>query len=192
MVRKHEMKSRGSRTRRLQAVVLAAAVCVPGVPQAAAGSQGTPASPARQDAVTASVGDKTTVTSTSPGLITGSAWKADNSPIPYARLRLRNIVTGLTRATTTADEEGRFAFADVPAGTYVVELLSDSGKVLAIGHPFAVSAGESAVTFVRLSGQASFFSGLFGSAALAVAAAAAATGLTALAPEQVRPVSGRQ
>lgn len=186
------MKSRRSRTNRLQAVVLAAAVCFPAVPQAAAGSQGTPATPASQDAVTAPVGDKTTVTSTSPGIITGSVWKTDNSPIPYARLRLRNVVTGLTRATTTADEEGRFAFGDVPSGTYVVELLSDSGKVLAIGHPFAVSAGQSAVTFVRLSGQASFFNGFFGSAALAVAAAAAATGLTALAPEQVRPVSGRQ
>jgi len=37
-----------------------------------------------------------------------------------------------------------------------------------------------------------WFDGFFGSAALAVAAGAAAAGLTAVAPEQVRPVSGRQ
>jgi hypothetical protein len=124
--------------------------------------------------------------------IVGSAWRADNTPIPEAHLRLRNVITGEIETTTIADEEGQFAFADVPNGAYVVELVSDNGKILTIGHPFTVSGGETVATFVRLGTKVPWFNGFFGNAALAVATAAASTGLTALAPEEVDPVSGRQ
>jgi len=52
--------------------------------------------------------------------------------------------------------------------------------------------GDTIATFVRLGAKVPWFSGFFGNSALAVAAAAAATGLTALAPDQMDPVSGRQ
>ena len=124
--------------------------------------------------------------------VVGSAWKADNTPIPHARLRLRNIVTGRIEAETEADDSGRFIFETIDAGSYLVELVNDSGKVLALSHPFTIGSGETIATFVRLGTKVPWFEGFFGSAALAVAAGAAAAGLTAVAPEQVRPVSGRQ
>jgi hypothetical protein len=185
------MKIGGSRTSRLQAVVLATTVCVSGVPRADAGQGSGPAAP-KGEPVVAAIGERASIAGPATASIVGSAWNADGSPIPRSRVRLRNVTTGLIQAATTADEEGRFAFADAPAGTYVVELVSDTGKILTVGHRFLLSPGESVVTFVRLSSEAPWFNGFFSNAALAVAAAAAATGLTALAPEQVRPVSGRQ
>ena len=124
--------------------------------------------------------------------IVGSAWKADNTPIPHAKVRLRNVVTGKLVAAAEADDGGEFVFDKIETGSYLVELVSDSGKVMAVSHSFTVGSGETVATFVRLGAKAPWFDGFFGSAALAVAAGAAAAGLTAVAPEQVRPVSGRQ
>jgi len=124
--------------------------------------------------------------------VVGSAWKADNTPIPHAKVRLRSVVTGRIEGATEADDAGQFVFEKVSSGSYLVELVNDSGKVLAVSHPFTVGSGETIATFVRLGAGAAWYEGFFGSAALAVAAAAAAAGVTAVAPEQVRPVSGRQ
>jgi hypothetical protein len=124
--------------------------------------------------------------------IVGSAWNADNSPIPNARLRLRNVETGRVEGTTVGDESGQFTFTGVEPGTYVVELVSETGKILTVGNSFTVGPRETVASFVRLGTKAPWYNGFFGNAALAVATAAAATGLTALAPEQIRAVSGRQ
>jgi hypothetical protein len=52
--------------------------------------------------------------------VMGSAWEADNTPIPLARLRLRNVVTGKIHAHTVADAAGQFAFHGIEIGSYVV------------------------------------------------------------------------
>ncbi|HET7694632.1 MAG TPA: carboxypeptidase-like regulatory domain-containing protein [Vicinamibacterales bacterium] len=122
------------------------------------------------------------------GAIQGHAWTANNSAIPHARLRLRDITTGRIAAVTQANENGQFAFGNVAAGSYAVELVNASGSVLAIGHLFSVASGESVVTFVRLAAPGSWFSGFFANAAAAVASSAASQGITALAPAG-RPAS---
>lgn len=124
--------------------------------------------------------------------IIGSAWRADNSPIPQARLRLRNLVTGRARATAVASEAGEFEFRGIESGSYVVELVSEGGKVLTVGQTLAVAPGETIATFVRLGGEVRWFNGFFANAAAAIASTAAAAGITAMAPEQVRPVSARR
>ena len=128
--------------------------------------------------------------------ILGSAWHADNSPIPNARVRLRNMQTGRIEAAMVADERGQFAFTSVEGGTYAIELVSEDGKVLAVGHTFTAGPGETVATFVRLANKVPWFKaifgagdGFFGNAAALVAASAAATGVTAIAPEEVRCVS---
>jgi hypothetical protein len=126
-----------------------------------------------------------------PGRVTsilGNAWTAENSPIPGARLRLRNVTTGKVEGATLADDMGRFRFSEVEAGTYVIELVNQSGHVLTIGHVFSIAPGESVATFVRLGTRVAWFTGIFGNAAAAVASAAASTGITALAPI-ARPAS---
>lgn len=137
-----------------------------------------------------------TVTSDATGAIAsrstsilGSAWNADNSPIPQARLRLRNATTGRIEASTVADDAGQFAFTGIESGMYVIELVSESGKVLTLGHTFTVAPGETVATFVRLGTKARSFAGFFSSAAAAAVSTAASTGVTAIAPDEIRSVS---
>jgi hypothetical protein len=127
--------------------------------------------------------------------ILGAAWHADNSPIPSAKLRLRNVQTGRIEATAVANELGQFSFTNMETGTYVIELVSDTGKVLALGHTFTVAPGETIATFVRLGSKVPWFSAVFGSngffsnAASIISSSAASTGVTAIAPEEIRCVS---
>jgi len=116
--------------------------------------------------------------------IVGSAWKADNSPIPGATVQLRDVVSGKVTATAVADENGRFSFSGIEGGTYVVELLDASGKVATVGHAFVIAPGETIATFVRLGSKVPWFDGFFSNAASAVAATASSQGITAIAPVQ--------
>ena len=127
-----------------------------------------------------------------PATITGSAWHADNTPIGGARLRLRNADTGQLRAAQVADHEGRFVFAGIESGTFVIELVSGSGKVLATGTTLAVGPADTIVTFIRLGSRSPWFAGFFTNAAAVVAATAAAAGVTAIAADEMRPASARR
>lgn len=123
--------------------------------------------------------------------ILGAAWNADNSPIPAAKLRLRNAITGRIEATTIADAAGQFTFSNIEGGTYVVELVNDSGRVLTVGHAFMVAPGETIATFVRLGARVPWFAGFFENAAAAATSSAASLGVTALAPA-APPVSAKR
>src|SRR5688572_28403098 len=177
------------RSRVLRAFGLPALVCAVALSMASASVSA--AAKAMANAVAKNAG-----TSISPALpggavgarstsILGAAWKADNSPIPSARMRLRNVLSGRITATTTAYELGQFSFNDIDGGSYVIELVSENGRVLAIGHTFTVAPGETIATFVRLAAKAPWFSNFFGNAASGLATVAASTGVTAVAPEQM-------
>ena len=114
--------------------------------------------------------------------IIGSAWDADNSPIEFASLRLRDVIDGKVEATAKADARGEFTFENVPGGSYVVELLSDSGKVETMGHVFTIAPGETVATFVRLPAKVPSWTAFFTNTAGAAALAAASQGLAAIAP----------
>ena len=124
-----------------------------------------------------------------PTSIQGVAWEADNSPIAFAKIRLRNVLNGRIHSGIIADRDGRFVFKEIAPGAYLLELVNDDGRVLAVGHTFALGPGETVATFVRLPRKAPWFHGFFSNAAGLVAAAAATTGITAVAPEAVPPVS---
>jgi hypothetical protein len=128
---------------------------------------------------------------TSQASVVGAAWNADSTGIPGARLRLRNVTTGKITAATKADDSGQFRFDAIPSGSYVIELVDDSGKVLALGHVFTVAHGETVATFVRLGTRVPWFTGFFSNAAAAVISTAASEGVTALAPV-ARPASRKQ
>jgi hypothetical protein len=123
--------------------------------------------------------------------VVGAAWNADSTGIPGARLRLRNVASGKIVAATRANDAGQFRFAAVPEGSYVIELVDESGKVLALGHVFAVSPGETVATFVRVGTHVPWFTGFFSNAAAVAITTAASEGVTALAPV-ARPASRKQ
>jgi hypothetical protein len=124
-------------------------------------------------------------TSSSSTSIMGSAWNADNSPIPGARVQLRDLVSGKVRAAAVADENGRFTFTNIERGTYVVELVGQNGKIITVGHAFVIAPGETVATFVRLGDRVPWFSGFFNNAAGAVVSTASSQGIAAIAPVQL-------
>jgi hypothetical protein len=117
--------------------------------------------------------------------IVGSAWNVDNSPIKFANLRLRDVVEGRIEALARANDAGEFTFENVPGGSYVVELLNDSGKVETVGHVFTIAPGETVATFVRLNVKVPWITAFFKNTAGVVAATAGSAGITALAPPRL-------
>jgi hypothetical protein len=112
------------------------------------------------------------------GTVVGIAWRTESSRLPNAHLRLRNVVDGRSIATAESDTEGVFRFYQVPTGQYAVELVSGSGRVLALSELFTVAAGETVSTSVRLGSKSVWV--LFNNAAAAVIAAASSLGVTAV------------
>jgi hypothetical protein len=84
----------------------------------------------------------------------GVARTSLNASIPYARLVLRNIRTGQVLAQATANGEGQFTFLDVEANTYIVELLSADGAVVATSTMITMARGEQRFTEVRVAAAA--------------------------------------
>ena len=97
---------------------------------------------------------------------------------------------GQRAAAGRADETGHFVFTNLESGTYAVELVSETDKILTVGHTFAIAPGETVATFVRLGTKTPWFAEFFGNAAGAVTAVAASQGITTLAPVQL-PASPR-
>jgi hypothetical protein len=114
--------------------------------------------------------------------ILGAAWNIDNSPIKGANLRLRNVVSGKVEAIAKANDVGQFAFENIEGGSYVVELVSEAGKIQTVGHVFTIAPGETVATFVRLGTKVPWGTAFFSNTASSVASAAASEGITAIAP----------
>jgi hypothetical protein len=164
---------------RLAALAVAVA-CVVMAPLGAAGP-GAVRTPARAGA-TAGSGGATSVL--------GVAWRVDNTPIPGARVQLRNLVSGKVDSTAFTDNVGQFTFSRLEGGTYAVELLGENGKVVTVGQAFVIGQGETVATFVRLGTKVPWYTGFFNNAAAAVAASAASQGITAIAPVQLSLSNG--
>lgn len=120
--------------------------------------------------------------------ILGTAWRADNTPIPEARLRLRNVTSGRAEATTIANGRGQFTFTSMEPGTYVIELVDEDGKILALSKVFTLGPGETVATFVRLTARAPWFTGFFSNVATSALTAASSLGVTTLGSDG-QPVS---
>ncbi len=118
--------------------------------------------------------------SSTAGTILGTVWDAQNRPVPDAQLRLRNLTTGKVEATTRGSSAGQFTFQNVEGGNYVLEVLNDEGRVVAIGQTFSVAPGETVATFVRLGARLPWFAGFFNNAAASAVSTAAGLGLTAV------------
>jgi hypothetical protein len=77
--------------------------------------------------------------------LTGTVTDSSGAALPGVQLTLRNAGTGLTRSATSA-ADGRFVFADVPAGTYDLRAelsgfrtVAETGLVLTVAQSLAVA-----------------------------------------------------
>jgi len=106
-------------------------------------------------------------------------------------IRLRNVANNQVVATTTADTAGRFSFAGLEPGNYVVEVLNASGAVVSASTPLALEAGA-AMSDVAVGGGAAvasaaastpFFASLPGIATIGAAAAVAGVTVAVTRPQ---------
>ncbi len=124
--------------------------------------------------------------------VMGFAWTATNAPLPNAAVQLRNVTSGRVEARAVTDSSGEFVFENVEGNaTYVVELLDERGRVVAVGQPFALAPGETVATFVRLVARRPWFAGWWRDTAAAVVASASSLGIAAVAPPE-QPASARR
>jgi hypothetical protein len=105
--------------------------------------------------------------------VVGVAWKSDDTPVEYPVLRIRNLQSGRVVARTRGTALGEFRFDRLEGGLYLIELLDDNDRVLAVGQPLAILPGEAVGTFLRLRADGSFDVGLFDGSAPTVVETAA-------------------
>lgn len=88
------------------------------------------------------------------GQVLGTARSEAGSLISNAAVRLRNTASGEVISTSRTAANGDFSFSNVPAGSYVVELLDNSGAVIATSSSVSLAAGSMGVTGVVLTASA--------------------------------------
>ena len=74
--------------------------------------------------------------------IIGQARTTMNAPVPFARLVLRDPVTGRIEARAIADDKGQFTFLDIMPSGYVIEVIGPEDKVFATSDVVTVGLGE--------------------------------------------------
>lgn len=115
-------------------------------------------------------------------VIRGFVLDAGGQSVPDVPIRLREVSTGRVQDLRRAGSAGEFTFEQVPPGRYVVEVLDEDGRVIAIGQSFTVPVDPGAELLVRLRGKLKGTSLLFSSVAASIISAAAAIGFAAVAP----------
>jgi hypothetical protein len=125
-----------------------------------------------------------TMSSTRPAgaTVLGSIWNVKNEGVPDAPVRLRNLGDGRVAGAGKSDSKGQCSFEGLDGGTYVLELMDEEGRTLAVGHSFTVMPGETVATFIRLGTKSPWFARFFGNAAAGAVSIAAGLGVTAIVP----------
>ena len=136
--------------------------------------------PAKADRPGAIAGEKI-----APGkcLIRGTAIDSDEVPLPAQSVRLRNLNTSAIEQVSTTDHAGVFSFIAAPETPYIVEIVDQPGRVVAVGEVMIARSGEVAGGFVMVPAAIPAYSNTFKSTAGAVLSALGGTGLTTLAPD---------
>ncbi len=86
----------------------------------------------------------------SQAAIIGRARTLLNTPVPYAKVFLRNIRTGQVEAEATADKEGRFSFLNLKYAAYVVEMVGRDGRVIGTSQTVATQGGQAQTATIRV------------------------------------------
>ena len=87
------------------------------------------------------VRDKQVQAQTLTGTVTGTAKNATGEKLAGSTIRIRNSRTGAIAAEAVTDSAGGFTVSDVPAGNYIIEVVSDKGSILGLSPAFGLPAG---------------------------------------------------
>jgi hypothetical protein len=128
--------------------------------------------------------------------LTGTAFTSNLQPLSNAEVQIRNFKTGVRVNSMRSDTAGQYSFSALQAGTYIVEIVDASGRVLGMTAPFVLGAAPNvrvsvvavAQGLATASPESAGFS-LFGLgpvsslAVIGAAGAAAVTGVVATRPD---------
>jgi hypothetical protein len=115
-------------------------------------------------------------------LINGVAVNSDQTPVPNATIRLRNLNANAIEQVVTANELGQFTFVAVPEVPYVVEITHQDGRTVAVGDVILARAGEVAGAKLTVPSRLPALAGIYGGTASSVVSAAIGTGLQIVDP----------
>jgi hypothetical protein len=85
---------------------------------------------------------------TTTGSIIGTATSVSGQPLSNYVVRDRNMANGQVADLTKSDASGRFTFATLAPGSYAIEVVDPSGRVVGTSSLIAVKAGSTAVATV--------------------------------------------
>lgn len=74
------------------------------------------------------------------GTVAGIVRDAQGQMLPNAKLQLRNVDTGQIVARTRAGADAAYTFTSVAPGSYIVEIVDDSGRVIGLSAAAALAA----------------------------------------------------
>jgi hypothetical protein len=86
-------------------------------------------------------------------MIIGTVIDIRQAPVAYAKVQLRNLVTGTVQQEGESNEYGEYQFAVETPGTYVVEMVMVDGYVLALSNAGSLARFETLRTLVQLPGR---------------------------------------
>lgn len=75
------------------------------------------------------------------GSLTGTAFTVNLKPLPNATVQIRNFQTGNRVSSAISDQDGTFSFSGLEPGTYLVEIVDVSGRVIGMTAPFPIAVG---------------------------------------------------
>lgn len=85
--------------------------------------------------------------------IVGAVIDIRQVPVANAQLQLRNLATGEVTQEGTSNEQGEYAFTVDEPGTYVVEMVTAGGQIVALSNAGALARYETLQTLVQLPGR---------------------------------------
>jgi len=104
-----------------------------------------------------------------PGVTFAEAWRPANAntetkiigtvidlrqvPVAYAKVQLRNLITGLVGEKSETNESGEYEFLIDNPGTYVVETTMVDGYVIALSNAGSLARYETLQTVIQLPGH---------------------------------------
>lgn len=120
----------------------------------------------------------------------GIAYTADLKPLPSTKVQIRNLQTATVVDSTVTGPAGEYTFENLPPANYVIELVSEDGRIIGMSSPFQLDPGMMVTVSVVSVGQGAMATSgngaglsLFGmgpTTTLVVLAAAGAAGVTAV------------
>ena len=87
------------------------------------------------------------------GRIIGTVVDSTQMLVRNARLQLRNLTTGEIAQEGTSNDNGEFEFTILDPGTYVVEMVSANGFVVALSNAGSLARYETFETRVQVAGR---------------------------------------